>query len=80
MEAATPAARDGYCTDLNAALQLTLGANTGKTKRACSRTFGHWCSFTRDLGIDPSLSNVPDAERRLTHLLVTVMVLSPAES
>ena len=31
LEAAAPAARDSYRADLDAALQLTLRANTGKT-------------------------------------------------
>ena len=70
MEATAPAARDSYRADLDAALQLTLCANTGKTTRARNRAFGHWSAFAQELGVDPSLRDVPDPERRLAHLLV----------
>ena len=70
MEAASPATRDSYRVDLDAALQLTLRANTGKTTRAQARTFGHWSDFTASIQVQPCLSDVVGAERRLAHLLV----------
>ena len=70
MEAAPPAARDSYRADLDAALQLSLRANTSKTTRAQARTFGHWSDFAASIHVQPSLSDVLDAESRVAHLLV----------
>ena len=51
-------------------MHLASSSVTTKTSGARASTFGFWCNFCQQLNIAPSLSDVPDDERRLAYLLV----------
>jgi hypothetical protein len=65
-----PATRDGFHSDLRAALHTADTALVSKTRDARLSTFQTWVTFCKSLGHDPSLSNIADPETRLCHLLV----------
>lgn len=70
MVAADPAARDGFHSDLRAALQTADAALVPATQSARLAIFQSWVAYCESLGHDPALTNIADAETRLCHLLV----------
>ena len=70
MDAATPAERDSFQADLNAALQLAATANTSKYDRSKDSLFGHWAQFCQSQGWSITLSDVPDHDNKICRLLV----------
>ncbi len=70
MAAAAPASRSQFEADARAALQVSGLATVPKTQRAKNKIFGIWSAFCQKLGRQPSLSDVPAPEDKLTYLLV----------
>ena len=70
MEDAPVAIKRRFEADLKLALLLASKATTSKTRSSSSTAFGRWCVFCEEVGVPPSLSNVPDAEARLSFLIV----------
>lgn len=70
MAAANSATRDGFHTDLRAALQTADTAVVPKTRAARAAVFQSWTGFCASFGHDASLCRITDPETRLCHLLV----------
>jgi hypothetical protein len=68
--AASPQARDGFDSDLRAALQIASTANTSKTEDGRSKIFGKWTAFCHSIGKCSDLSDVPGREHKLAYLIV----------
>ena len=69
---ATPTARTAarFEADVRTALETASKATTGKTRKAKGSYFAKWVDFCKELGHDPALSKLQDADKRLTYLLV----------
>ena len=70
MDAAEPADRDDFTTDVSAALEVAGRASTSKTRKARASHFGTWCAFCQKLNKSPALVDVYGPEEKLSYLLV----------
>ena len=70
MATADPPARDGFHSDLRAALQTADTSLVPKTRAARLSTFQSWVAYCASFRHEPSLCDIPDLETRLCHVLV----------
>ena len=70
MAASAPHAADEFQDTLAAALKLTLGATTAKTRDARDRIFSRWEQFCSSLNVESTLRGIPRGQARLAYLLV----------